>query len=476
MRLANLTQTGRLLVRRAVLTRWRTATTLCMVVAMCGALSPLAAQEQTPRTLGDLLNQADAPREVDPLRFRLPSVEPAELAARGIRLLRGEHVDLYTDLPAQPEIEELPRVFDAAVPQWASYFGIDPARTKPWRVSVCLAADPGRFAPSGLWPQDLPRFLHGYARQGECWLHAQESAYYTRHLLLHEGTHAFMLAWLGSLGPAGYAEGMAELFGTHRWEEGTLQTRVVPRSREEAPLWGRIKVIREAWQQRSARSLAEVTHTPHEAFLQTPSYAWAWGVAAFFDQSPERSEAFRSLRSVVSDTTPTFATRLWNKFPDPRGLGEEWQWYLANLDYGYDIPRETFVRLPSAPWTKSAIDVQVAADRGWQSTGLALMAGDEVQLTAAGEFRIAQRAKEWMCTADGVTLRYYRGEPLGKLLAAVTDEGLTEGPSPLLSPQAVGATGTVRCERSGVLYLRVNDHPAELAENQGHVLVRVAKP
>ena len=41
----------------------------------------------------------------------------------GIRKLEGKHITLYTDLPAAREVDELPRVFDAAVPLWCDYFG-----------------------------------------------------------------------------------------------------------------------------------------------------------------------------------------------------------------------------------------------------------------------------------------------------------------------------------------------------------------
>ena len=47
----------------------------------------------------------------------------------------------------------------------------------------------------------------------ELWLHDQPTAYYRRHLLLHEGTHVFMASFLGGCGPGWYMEGTAELFG-----------------------------------------------------------------------------------------------------------------------------------------------------------------------------------------------------------------------------------------------------------------------
>ena len=50
----------------------------------------------------------------------------------------------------------------------------------------------------------------------EFWLFDQPTDYYVRHLLLHEGTHVFMVSFLGGCGPGWYMEGTAELLGTHR--------------------------------------------------------------------------------------------------------------------------------------------------------------------------------------------------------------------------------------------------------------------
>jgi hypothetical protein len=78
-----------------------------------------------------------------------------------------------------------------------------------------------------------------------------------------------------------------------------------------------------------------------------------------------------------------------------------------------------------------------------------------------------------MSEANGITLKYHKGQPIGKLLAAVTDEGKSGGLSPLVKPLALGNRGEIQPEREGVLYLRVNDSPAELADNTGQLNVTV---
>ena len=106
--------------------------------------------------------------------------------------------------------------------QWCAYFGVDPAAHADWHVRGILMQSRQRFEPAGLLPADLPDFASGYARGDEFWLYDQTSPYYRRHLLLHEGTHAFMYTLLGGVGPPWYAEGMAELLATHRLADGQL--------------------------------------------------------------------------------------------------------------------------------------------------------------------------------------------------------------------------------------------------------------
>ena len=183
------------------------------------------------------IHAADAPppREVDARRA----------AAAGIRELTGQHVRLFTDLPSSPAVDELPAVFDAAIPLWAKYFDLDESSIHGKFLGF-LISDREKFAALGLLPEENRDFVNGYARNYEFWLVEQPSDYYRRHLLLHEGTHAFMQTQLGGAGPGWYMEGMAELLGTHRWQDGKLTVGVMPASKEATPMWGRIKIIRDA--------------------------------------------------------------------------------------------------------------------------------------------------------------------------------------------------------------------------------------
>ena len=89
------------------------------------AASPPSGEPVEP--VADEVAQATPPRSALPVR--IPGLHEAlhgvpldeeRIQAHGIRKLAGKHLTLYSDLPARPEIEELPAIFDAAISQWAA--------------------------------------------------------------------------------------------------------------------------------------------------------------------------------------------------------------------------------------------------------------------------------------------------------------------------------------------------------------------
>ena len=204
-----------------------------------------------------------------------PQSDPDPWEEAGLRKLRGEHLTLYTDAPASPEVGALPRVFDLAVAQWAKALDA-PERWRTYRATAFLIVSKERFRSLGQPPQDLPPFANGYQRAGRIWLYEQPSAYYRRHLLLHEGVHGFMEFVFGGLGPPWYSEGVAEFLATHSWDGARLEVAVTPRDKLAAPHWGRIKIIRDAFARQRARELPAIFRYPPQAHLQVEPYGWCW--------------------------------------------------------------------------------------------------------------------------------------------------------------------------------------------------------
>ena len=343
---------------------------------------------------------------------------------------------MFTDLPSKPEIDELPKVFELAIEPWCNYFRVNAKKVEGWKMRGCIMDRRERFEAVGLLPDDLPDFSNGYARGNELWLYEQQSDYYRRHLLLHEGTHAFMQVHLRGMGPPWYSEGIAELMGTHRWANGELLLRYFPQSRDEVPYWGRIKIVRDEFQAGDTMSIEQISKYSATAHLENAPYGWCWAIAAFLDGHPQFGERFRRLPRRVDDTPNEFS-RLFRTLyrTDRRRLNEQWQLFVANLDYGYDLQREAVVYEPTHPTDGTTAAVEILADRGWQSTGLAVSPGTTYVLQATGRYQVAHEPKIWWCEPGGVTLRYHDGYPLGMVMAGIGDR--TQPPSgktPLLAP------------------------------------------
>jgi len=432
------------------------------------------------------------------------AADDARTAAAGIRKVLGKRLTLYTDLSGR-DVDELPAVFEQALPQWCAYFGVKQSDHADWHMTGFLMKDKARFAQAGLLPGDLPPFLHGYSRGQLLWLYEQPSEYYRRHLLLHEGTHGFMLTILGSAGPPWYMEGLAELMGTHRWRDGRLTLGTMPRDRDEVPEWGRIRIIQNAVAERRALRLKTVIEFPPSAHRETEPYAWCWAAATLLDRHPRYQQRFRQLCRYVRDHD--FNQRFYKLFEsDWQPLCEEWQLMVANMEYGYDVVRSAVDFTPGKPLERAAA-ATIAADRGWQNSGLRLEGGRKYRLTASGRYQVAREpqdsllgrelysrpsrqlgggsttaaptadtkeAKIWWCEPGGVTIRYYQGRPLGILLAAVRpDQPVAGSTSALLKPTAIGLGATFSPPESGTLFLKINDSAGELDDNAGELKVEV---
>ena len=437
-----------------------------------------------------------------PSRFGPPraprTVDEARLRAAGIRRLASRHLILYTDLPAEASIEALPEQFDQAVPQWIEYFkdalprdveadaaadnATDTETEAPsWQAVGCLIKDKARFVSADLLTDEVPDFLHGYSIDYEFWFNEQPSEYFRRHLMLHEGTHAFMRTRLGSTGPPWYMEGMAEYLATHRLHDGRIELAYFPKSRGEVPYWGRIKIIQDDVAAGKRRTLPEVFGLAPRAYLQTTPYGWSWGAATFLASDPRYRERFRELAQAVND--PEFNQRLRDKFADDWPLlTAQWQAFSGELDYGYDVAAAAIEFAPGESLGDDGVKLTVDATRSWQSSKLKIEAGKTYRLKATGRYEIARdevdgQERIWWCEPGGVSIKYYRGRPLGQLVAAIMPDDWTGNATKLKrtlwQPITVGLEVELRPETTGTLYLRVNEFPGELKDNRGELKVDI---
>ncbi len=399
-------------------------------------------------------------------RATLRPIDDARAAAAGIRKLTGKRLTLYTDVAPSPAVDELPRVFDAAFPQWCELFGIDAAKHDAWQMRGFLMTDRTRFEAVGLCAAEIPQFLNGFTREHEFWWYNQASDYYRRHLMLHEGTHGIMFTLQDSGGTAWYMEGVAELAATHRWKDGMLTLAQFPASSDEVSKLGRIETVTRDVETEIGLSLREVLDLKNAAFSKVEPYAWTWATAAFLYEHPRYRDRFRQLmRSRAGDG---FNERLRQAYADDsRELAVEWQVFIADLAHGYDFERTQLDLIAGKPLAPdNSLNVTVAAGRGWQNTGVLVEGGKQYKLSASGQYQLATTPKPWISEPAGVTIRYYHGLPLGTLIAVVNSDG-PEGGSSLLKPDVIGMGAMLSPKATGTLFLKINDSAGELSDNAG---------
>lgn len=394
----------------------------------------------------------------------------------GFSIVSGKHIDVITDMPLSDELRELPAVFDAALPHWCEVFDLPLAAVSDWRVDACVMLDRQRFIDAGLLPQAISHFTYGYQMGDRLWVTEQRSAYYRRHLLLHEGTHWMMIRKYGRLAPPWLMEGMAEWLGTHRWDGQQLHMGIIPTAREEVPYWGRTKIIADQLADGVAPSLESILRYSDTAHQQQEAYAWSWAAVVFLKHHPDTRATFDQLLGQPlqdrDDSNRWFFRQLSNRWPR---LRQEWNAALSDLDYGF-APERGMLTLSTAPQmlTKSQT-VTIAADRSWQASGVAVAAGAQIAVQAQGDYVLARQPRPWKCYPDGVTLEYYRGQPLGKLMmtsvAPLVQEPSFSNPPAVM---AIGSGGQFRVNQAGELHFRINEATGDLADNSGTLTITIS--
>lgn len=402
---------------------------------------------------------------------RRPKHDDSALNAAGIRIFESKRLKLYTDLDAEIA-QTLPPLVDQAYEAWEQSLGpLPPDRAgTDFQITGYLIRDLASFREFKLVPDGLV-FEHGRHLRNEFWMHDQVTDYYRQHLLLHEATHCFMTYLPDVNAPVWYLEGMAEYFGTHR-QELPEQTKfcVMPTGPREFSGFGRIDLIRDAMKVKKPVSIGSIFAWQPIEFTTTEHYAWSWALCAFLDGTPRYRERFRSLSEFSHGNQ--FHRHLTEIFTaDDRDLVTAWTVFTGNLQYGYDLVRAAIDFRAGTPLETDKLSrtVQVEADRGWQSTGISATAGQRYEIVATGRCTLAEEPKPWISEPQGISIRYFRGHPIGMLIGCLrTDEGPAGGPEEsMLRIIPLGARQTFVPDVTGTLYLRINDAWNSLHDNRG---------
>ncbi len=403
---------------------------------------------------------------------------PIESLRDGFKRLERGRLTLITDLPIDDELRSWPEVLDQAIAAWTLQWRLDASKSQAWHLTAYLIGDRKRFIESGLAPQ-VPSFEDGYQLQDTIFLVDQPSVYYRRHLFLHEATHWAMYRGFGGAGSPWFMEGMADLYGTHRWSDRSLTLGILPRSPAEAPQWGRFKRLQEMLSRDDRPSLRQIVSYTNDAGSRMDRYVWSWAACVFFSNHPRYRDAFFQAAEPPLDYSMAVSQKLLASLDDRwPWVVAEWNGFLADFDFGYE-PGRSLPLLEDTDWkyldAKEPIACEVVASRGWQATGIRLRAGESLKLSADGACQVGVGAngKPWNSQPQGITIRYIRHQPLGRLAATIIPITTDEVTKPW-QPISVGRDAKLNSETEGLLLLKINETAGDLWDNQGSLRVVLA--
>ncbi len=402
------------------------------------------------------------------------------LALLGIHCYESPRLKLYTDIdPALAAT--LPAVIDQAYPALENYFGPLPPNREgtEFQVTGYIMQNRELFKKAGVILESLPTIVNGRHLGAQFWMDAQSEEYYQRHLMLHEYTHCYSMIMENIGAPVWYLEGIAESMATHVIDkDGEIQFNVMPHNKEDFGGLGRISLIEEGVRAAPPKSILEVMQFGPADFVSNNSaYAWSWALCQFFDKHPHYAKPFRELPRYMQGTQ--FSHKIQQLIDDEfYEINDAWLIFARNLRPGYDFERASVTFAPGLPIDADAPAVAtIAGDRGWQSSGMQVEEGSTYEMRAEGIFTLAEQPKPWKSTADGISFRYFKGQPLGRLLMMIRPESGATNPDQrsMLQEYPLGANATWMAPVSGTVYFRLNDAWDELADNQGRVTVTVSR-
>ena len=412
-------------------------------------------------------------RTINPALPMPISIDEPLIESLGIRTSSSRHLTLFSDINGRDDIDELPKIFDLAVDGWCDYFNIEKSKTDAWHLRGMVIADRKKFKKAKLIPNELPEFPAGFQRGHEMWVYLQPGNYYTRHLLIHEGTHSFMQWFLGGTGAPWYTEGMAEMLGVHLWKDGKLKINFHLKDRKQAEYWGRIKLIHKDLKQGIMRSLDDVFNIQATSFREVRFYAWSWAACEFLSNHSKSRAAFANLKNTADQSPERFNQAFINSLRDslPQ-LERDWQLFIHEIDFGYDARAATVNKSRVSNNDLAVFDIQ--SNLSWQATNITVERGEQFAISSMGRYLIAKRNEmPWPCEPGGITIEYYRGNPLGQLMVGVL--GTDGNIAGLKNPIAVGLNRNIEFTHSGILCLRVNESPTQLFDNEGTLKVEIKK-
>ncbi|MEY3176631.1 MAG: hypothetical protein RLZZ436_4545 [Planctomycetota bacterium] len=408
--------------------------------------------------------------------FRLPDdrppLDPAALEAAGLRIFQSRRLLLVTDAPPA-DVSGLPELADSLFEALKKKLPpLKPAADgSEFQVTGFLMEAPERFLQAGLLPDENFVIRHGRHLGYRFWMRNQPSAYYRRHLLLHEFVHCWMMCEAGmrDIPPLWFTEGLAEFLATHSTADGTSPAfGVLPEARTGFEGWGRITQIREQACGRSGYPaeelppadaglmLRDVLFPAENTFLSELKYAQAWALVWLLNSHPDLRSRFASVNRARSGQDFDAAFAKIDK-PTLERLAVVWLLMLDCLEEDFDQQR-SFPEL-NPRWTTwqpnaSETTLEVKADRSWQASGIHSESTTRLVISATGRCVLHNQPRPWISEPHGITIDYAHSRPIGELTAIAVPRNANQPPQRI----PIGRQSTIELPPDSELWLQINDH------------------
>jgi len=403
-------------------------------------------------------------------------------------VLRSSNFVLTTDLPrteAQPMLSRMEATLKGATRYWQ--------RPPRGQIACYVVADLANWPDSAL-PHPLARVWIGgvggatiaeFIGAGrDTRIRATVYAVPRRGVVEHEVIHAYCYQTFGEAGPEWYKEGMAQwvsLGGEGGTERGCPPELVrglgkgASATVKEVVQAGRFTVgISDSFGAMLANRSDQLAHVPLSDWtaqddetvrLAELHYMRSWALCHMLLCNPNYAARFRTLGdSYVTKGSDSFDS-VFASVSDE--LAFEYAFFLQHMGAGYrvDLCRwdwQKRFRTLDAPDMRGTAGVRIEAARGYQASGLTVVAGESYAYATTGSWGTSVQGSTTCANGDT--------EGRGRMMAVVLDTFR------LGKPFELGSLGTFEATQDGKLYLRCRDDWNQLHDNHGSIHVRFTRP
>lgn len=297
----------------------------------------------------------------------------------------------------------------------------------------------------------------------------------------HEVIHAYCAQTFGSGGPEWYKEGMAEMasrgctrlagiqcsveqFASLRHGKRTTVSEILSVGSTGLRLWSDLQTMMRdpAHDGRHVSLAAWTQHNSENVAQARDEYLRSWAFCYMLLHNPNYSKRFRAVGGLMV----TKQHGAFDSFFEPvrQEIAFEYNFLLDHLTAGYrvDLCRWDWQTRFRPLQRGISYTTRVAAARGFQASGVEVVAGQHYACQSDGHWQMAAEGER----TDANGSAGDSGRLVGVVMSAFE----------LGKPFLLGTESRFKASTNGHLYLRCNDGWNQLADNRGQITVKFSVP